>query len=221
MVKIVVDHRERNSGIIKELIKEKFDVDIKQLAVADFILQSKNNKGKVLNVGIEKKTQNDFLNSIIDKRIITQLIALKKNFDIPILVIEGSENIYELRNFHPNAIRGMLASIAIDYQIPILHTKNYRDTASLLAVIARRLEKTRKPLSIANKRKALTLKQQQEIIIEMLPGIGPKLAKSLLKKFKTIKKITNTTEKQLQKIDKMGPKKARQIKNILEKRYVT
>src|SRR3989344_2924379 len=133
MAQIIVDHRERSSGIIKELIKKGIDPEIKQLISADFIIPTKDRSGNIHNVGVEKKTMNDFLNSIIDKRIIQQLIALKENFSIPLLIIEGEENIYKIRNFHPNAIRGMLASIAIDMQIPILYTRNYRDTASLLA----------------------------------------------------------------------------------------
>ena len=164
-------------------------------------------------------TTNDFLNSIIDKRLITQLIDLKKHFDLTLLIIEGTENIYEIRNFHPNSIRGMLASIAIDFQVPILYTRNYRDTANLLAIIAKRLEKPRSLPSLLKKRKPLTLKQQQEFIIESLPGIGPILSKSLLKKFKTIKNIINAEEKNLQKVKKLGPKKINNIKKVLEGSY--
>jgi len=219
MVKVIIDYRERNSGIIEELIKKKIDVEEKHLVSADFMVWGKNSEGKEIKIGIEKKTQNDFLNSIIDKRMINQLINLKKNFDIPLLMIEGSENLYEIRNFHPNSIRGMLASITIDYHIPIIYTKNYRDTASFLETIVKRLEKTRKPLSLLKKRKPLSLKQQQELIIETLPGIGPKIAKSLLNKFKTIKKIINASEEQLKKVKKIGTKKAREIKKLIETIY--
>src|SRR3989344_5622509 len=135
----------------KELNKKGIDPEIKQLISADFIIPTKDINGNIHNVGIERKTTNDFLNSIIDKRIIQQLIALKENFTIPLLIIEGSKNIYEIRNFHPNAIRGMLASIALDYQIPIIYTKNFRDTASLLTVIAKRLEKPIRQISLLKK----------------------------------------------------------------------
>src|SRR3989344_4277034 len=102
---MIIDHRERE--LVKELARRKLKYDIKQLLTADIIIK---------NIGIERKTQQDFINSIIDKRLIDKLIVLKDNFDIPLLIIEGEENIYELRDMHPNAIRGMLASIAIDYQ---------------------------------------------------------------------------------------------------------
>ncbi|MEW6063342.1 MAG: ERCC4 domain-containing protein [Nanoarchaeota archaeon] len=121
MSKIIVDYRERNSGVIEELNKKGINTEERHLVSADFIIQGKNLEGKDIGIGIEKKTQHDFLNSIIDKRILNQLALLKENFEIPLLVIEGATNIYEIRNFHPNSIRGMIASIIIDYQIPIYH----------------------------------------------------------------------------------------------------
>lgn len=217
MSKIIADHRE-DKGIIRELSKNN-NIKLKQLISADYVIQSKDKDGNEQTVGIERKTMNDFLNSIIDKRLLTQLILLKENFNVPLLIIEGNENIYALRNFHPNAIRGMLASIAVDYQIPILQTKNYRDTANLIKIIAQRLEKPKKLLSLLKKKKPLTLKEQQEYIIESLPKIGPITAKSLLNTFKSVKAIFNASEKDLQNIEKIGPKKAEEIKKVIENLY--
>ena len=217
---IIVDQRERSSGIVKELIKKDIKIEIRQLVIADFVIQTKDSESKIIDVGIERKTTNDFLNSIIDKRLITQLIALKENFQLPLLIIEGSENIYSLRNFHPNSIRGMLASIAIDFQIPILFTRNIKDTAALLAIIVQRLEKPIKNISLLKKRKPLTLKERQEYLIESLPGIGPTLSKSLLKRFKTVKRVINAKENRLIKTKKLGPKKIEEIKKVVESEYI-
>ncbi len=190
------------------------------MPIADYIITGDNQEGKFQEIGIERKTQSDFINSIIDKRIINQLIVLKENFEFPLLIIEGSENLYELRDFHPNAIRGMLTSIALDYQVPIIHTKNHRDTAAHIAVIVKRLEKSKRVLSLLTKRKPLTLKEQQEYIIESLPGIGPTIAKSLLARFGNVKNIINASEKDLQEVDKIGKKKSAEIKKVLEEIYI-
>lgn len=219
MAKVIVDHRERASGIIAELGKRDLDVEVRSLVTADFIIETKDKNGIIHNVGIEKKTQIDFLNSIIDKRLLSQLVILKENFSLPLLIVEGEENIYRLRNFHPNAIRGMLAAIAIDFQIPILYTKNYRDTASLLEIISRRLEAPKNTFSLLKKRKPATIREQQELIVETLPGIGPTIAKALLEKFKSIKKIANADEKELEEVDKIGKKKAKEIKKVIEEEY--
>jgi ERCC4-type nuclease len=161
-MKITVDYREQRSGIIIDLGKKGFDVEKKSLEVADFILETKDMQGNVYALGIERKTQEDFLNSIMNKRILRQLVELKRNFSKQLLIIEGDQNIYTLRNFHPNSIRGMLSSIAIDFQIPVIYTKTTKDTASLLAVMAKRMEKPSRHYSLIPKRKAPTIKEQQE-----------------------------------------------------------
>ena len=218
MPKIIVDYRE-DKNIVKELYKDKIDVEIKSLISADFVMQVKDVNNNVKDLGIERKTLRDFLNSIIDKRILTQLISLKENFPLQLLIIEGEENIYQIRDFHPNSIRGMLSSIAIDYQIPILYTKNYRDTAAYLALIAKRLEKPKRHISLLTKRKPLTLKEQQEYIIESLPGVGPSLSKALLSKFKSVKNVINAKEKRLKKVDKIGEKKSKVLREVLDREY--
>ena len=75
MTKLIIDYREPKS-LIRELAK-KHEVEIKQLITADYIIQGIDPEGNTLSIGIERKTNNDFLNSIIDKRIIQQLIYLK------------------------------------------------------------------------------------------------------------------------------------------------
>ena len=218
MAKIIVDYRE-DKNIVKEFYKDNIDVEIKSLITADFVMQVKDINNNVKDLGIERKTLNDFLNSIIDKRILRQLISLKENFPLQLLIIEGEENIYQMRDFHPNSIRGMLSSIAVDYQIPVIFTKSVRDTAAYLSLIAKRLEKPKRHISLLTKRKPLTLKEQQEYIIESLPGVGPTLSKSLLKRFKTVKNIVNAKEEKLKKVEKIGDKKSKIIREVLEGEY--
>ncbi len=217
MTNILIDHREPKV-LIRELAKHN-NVQIKQLIAADIIIEGKDPEGVDVQIAIERKTKNDFLNSIIDKRIIQQLMQLKESFTTTLLIIEGTENMYAIRNFHPNAIRGMLSSIAVDYQIPTIYTRNIRDTVAFITTIATRLEKSKKLFPLLKKRKPLMLKEQQELIIESLPGIGPTLAKSLLAKFGSIKKIINASEEKLQKVEKIGKKKSEEIKKVTNSKY--
>ena len=73
---------------------------------------------------------------------------------------------------------------------------------------------------MVKKRKPLTLKEQQEFLIESLPGIGPSLSKELLKKFGSVKKIINASEEKLIKVPKIGKKKAEAIKKVLDENYI-
>jgi len=121
---------------------------------------------------------------------------------------------------HQISILGMMATIAVSYGIPIVQTRNFKETAALLQIIAKReQEETGKDFSLHADRKPVTLKEQQEYVVSSLPGMGLALAKPLLKRFKTIKNIVNATEKELQEVEKIGPQKAKQIKNVVEGEY--
>jgi len=211
-VKIFADHREKGSGVIKGLLDLDVDLKLEQLGNADYVLSSR--------CGVEFKTVSDFVESIIDGRLLEQIKYLKKDFEKPLIIIEGAEDIYSIRKVHKNAIQGMLATIAISYGIPIIQTKTQSETASLLFNIARReQDKITKEFDPHSERKPLTLKEQQEYIVSSFPGIGPTLSKPLLKKFKTIKKIVNAKKEQLEKVEKIGSKKAEDIRKVLDGEY--
>ena len=90
----------------------------------------------------------------------------------------------------------------------------------MLQIIAKReQEETSKDFTPHAEKRAMTLKEWQEYIVAALPGIGVTLAKPLLKKFKTIKKIVNAKQEQLEKVEKIGPKKAENIRKVLDGEY--
>ena len=213
-IKIFVDYREKGSGTIKELIDMEVDLKLDSLPTADYILSSR--------VGVELKTVEDFIDSIIDGRLLQQIKSLKNNFERPLLVIEGLEDIYSVRNVHANAIRGMLAAITVSYGVPILYTKNFKDTASILNIIAKReQEDAGKDFSLHPQKRILSIKEQQEYIISSLPGVGSALARPLLKYFKSVKNVMNAEQKELENVGKIGKKKAERIKDIVDRDYQT
>ncbi len=209
-IKIYADYREKGSGVIKELIDLGIKINLEKIEIGDYILSS--------DVAVEYKTMKDFVDSLIDGRLLSQVRELKK-YDKPLVIVEGDEDIYSQRKVHPNAIRGMISSIILDFGIPVLYTKNFKDTAALLAVIAKREQiKNIKEVSL-HTQKPMTLKEHQEYIVSSLPGIGPNLAKPLLKKFRTVKRVINASEDKLKKIGLIGEKKAKRIKEVLENNY--
>jgi len=211
-IKIFADYREKGSGIIKELADSEIDLKLESLN-ADYLLSSR--------VGVEFKTVQDFVDSLIDGRLLEQVKNLKNNFERPLVIVEGTEDIYSVRNVHPNAIRGMLATIAVSYGIPVLFTKNSKDTAALLQLIAKREQEETGSFSVHGSSKPMSIKELQEYIVSALPGVGVALARPLLKEFKTIKNLVNADAKELEKVEKIGPKKSKQINDIVNKEYQT
>ena len=211
-VKIFADYREKGSGVIKDMAEDNVIVNLERLEYADYVVSSR--------CGIEVKSVEDFVDSIVDGRLLQQIKNLKNNFERPIVVIEGEQNIYAVRNVHQNSILGMLATIAVSYGIPIIQTRNFKETSALLQIIAKReQDETGKDFSLHADRKPATLKEQQEYAVSSLPGINLALAKPLLRHFKTVKNLVNASEKELQEVEKIGPVKAKQIKDVVEGEY--
>jgi len=208
IVEIIVDHRERASGVVEELSKyPDVQILVKELPVADYILSDR--------VAVERKSVQDFVNSIIDGRLFEQAAALAQAFSRPIIVVEGKD-IYTARRVHPNAIRGAMATLAVDYGIPIVFTKDAADTAAFLRVIARReqLKESRAPRIRGDKR-ILSLPEMQLFIVESLPYVGPKLARQLLKHFETVERVFTASERELSLVEGIGPKRAKEIRRVL------
>jgi Fanconi anemia group M protein len=88
-------------------------------------------------------------------------------------------------------------SILLNYNIPVIFTQDAKDTADYLYLLAKKQERGCESLRL--KRKAMSKKSQAEYILEGFPGIGPKTAKKLLKKFGSIKNVINSPEEELKK----------------------
>jgi len=209
-VLIFVDSREIQNGIVEYFGQYDCEVQQKNLLYGDFIISDR--------VCIERKTVNDFINSITDKRLFQQLQNMKENFEKPILLIEGQESLYGI--LQPNIIRGVLSSISIDMGIPIVWTRDVADTAGLVYWMAKReqiLEK--RDVVFRNKKVPKKHSEKQEYFISSLPDVSVIRAKALLKHFKSPQNIFNAEEKELQKVRGVGKKIAKNIKEVLDKNY--
>tara|TARA_Y100000310_G_C20687609_1_gene820102 strand:- start:808 stop:1509 length:702 start_codon:yes stop_codon:yes gene_type:complete len=205
---IIIDTREKQSLVVANLIEKNANTKFEKLEIADYLIN---------NIGIERKTFSDFISSMLNKRLLSQLQELKK-YPKHFLIIEGFDYNYspEQFNIHENAIKGMMLSVAVDFQIPIIFTENKEDTADFLILLAKKFEKAKTPLSLRPSKTHQTLKQQKQFILEGFPGIGPTISKELLKNFKSLEKIFTASREQLKTITKLTEDKIEKLKNLLE-----
>jgi ERCC4-related helicase len=209
---IYADSREGSSRVLRELERLNVDIKVKSLAVADYQVSD--------DVAIERKTNNDFISSIMDKRLHKQAKELVDNFKKPLMIIEGAE-LYS-GFIHPNAVRGAMASIAIDFRISIIPTRSPEDTAAMIYRIAVREQTHEKSdIQIRTEKKPLTTWEQQLFIIESLPNIGPVTAKKLLEEFKSVKNVINASEDELKKVEGIGDKIAKRILRVVDSGFKT
>jgi Fanconi anemia group M protein len=208
-IKIIADYREKNSMVCPELVSMGFEIEFRNLPIADFLVK---------DVAIERKTISDFISSMINKRLIRQLEELQQ-YPKKLLIIEGIEEqeLYsDLRTdgINSNAIRGFLLSILLEFNVPIIFTKDSQDTAKFISVLAKKQDKEHVSLRVI--KHSFNKKEQMQFILEGFPGIGPATAKKLLKKFKTIKTIANAS---LEELKEAIGKKAEILKKLFEEEY--
>lgn len=208
---VFADTREGNSKVIRHLSEMEIDVKVQAMAVGDYQVSDE--------VVIERKTANDFVDSIVDKRLFKQARSLMEEFKRPLIILEGDDLYNGMIN--PNAIRGSIASIALDFGISIIPTRNAQDTAAMIKRIAIREQSGEKtPIQIRTDKKPVNLWEQQLFIIESLPNIGPVNAKNLLEHFGTVANIINASESQLQEVEGIGKKTAANIRKVVDSKYL-
>lgn len=212
-IQIYVDRREIRSGVAQALEAAGDKVIYSTLNVGDYIVSDK--------VAIERKTDIDLLDSIIDKNrnLFRQLSDLAKAYDRPVLIIEG-DNLYTGRQIHPNAIRGVLSSIATDFGIPIINSKDEVDTAAFIHIMAKREQEDKKrSISLHGSKTSMTLKEQQEYIVSAISNIGPTTAIKLLRHFGSVEHIISADIENLLEVDSVGPKTAQYIIDVVKTEY--
>ncbi len=210
-LKIYVDYREKGSKVLKELSNKGVLINLDTLNVGDFLLSDRT--------VVEFKLVEDFVSSIIDKRLFEQATKLKRLYENKIIIIQGDKDLYAVRRIHPNAIRGALASLLLNFGISVIYSKDAEETAELLIALAKREQNDNSRKFIMHSSKPLTIKQQQEFVVSSFPGIGSTLNLPLLKYFNSLKEIVNADEKELMKIDLVGKIKAKRLFELFNTKY--
>ncbi|WP_115864801.1 DEAD/DEAH box helicase [Halorussus litoreus] len=213
-VEIVADQRELDSSIARDLsTREGIETRLETLSVGDYVLSDR--------VVVERKSVTDFLDTLTggDRSMFEQLGDASRHYSRPVLILEG-EGLYEERNVHPNAVRGALASLAVDFGASVLRTDGEDDTADLLEVVAtREQDKDDRELSVHGEKSSKTLTEQQEYVVSSIADIGPVTARALLAEFKTVEAVMTAREDDLLEVDGVGQVTADRIREVVGSEY--
>lgn len=206
-VKIFADSRE--NGVVISELERLCNVEKKNLPVGDYVCSDR--------VVVERKSESDFASSIMDGRLFSQIKQLCA-YEKPVLLIE--KNGQTLSRIHPNAIRGALASLALDFNVPILFSRSFIDTAGIIFQMAKREQiEDKKIPSIRPKAGIISVERHQEFLVAGLPNVGTVLAKRMLARFRTPQKIFSASQEELQEIEGIGGEKARKVFEMLNSEY--
>jgi len=206
-LRIVVDERERKSGIPDLLRAVGINIEMKTLPVGDYIVAPET--------VVERKSIKDLISSVFDGRLFDQCNRLKENFQFPIILMEGNmDEINEITE-NPLIFYGAVSSIALDFKIPVIATPSADHTAKLLVSMCSRKELPKGPF-LKKIKKSNDIQKQQLVALSSLPGVGEKLAIRMLEKFGSPLKVFNASSTELAKVQGLGNARAKKIKKMLE-----
>ena len=206
-MKVTADYRERPSGIIDLMIQAGIDVTIDKMTYGDYIVNDR--------VTIERKTATDFLLSLIDGRLFKQVGRLRNNTSRPLLLIEGNPFRTGL-NVSRSAIQGALLNIQTIFYVPIVYARSGGKSVEMMQHMARQIEKNTDVMPLRSGYRPRKLASRQLYILQGLPGIGPLIAKRLLKRFGSVSKALMAPVERLNRVDGIGPVTAKKIREVLD-----
>lgn len=214
---------------MKELLEDVCEeIAFVQLPIGDYLLVSDSTA-----VIIERKTVKDFLSSVRSNRLWDQLLRMMKTekllgYEIKrrILLIHGNfEDYLKVVDYgyqgdllkHWSQLMGAYLEIVYVYNTPIIHAESDTAFKAFMRILVKRESAGkndkfpdarwyRKPAK-AN----LPVKDRKKYILSAIPYVGDRLAENLLLHFKTISEVACASVKELQRVPKIGKKKAELI----------
>jgi len=169
-------------------------------------------------VAVERRTGNTFLRGIIDKSLFTSAIYLREHFESAALIVEGEVD-YTHSHFDPQAVRGALSAMLLEYGTSVISTTDAEETTHLIAMMARHAQLGVPDISLVPKRKAAELADLQRRVVEMLPGCGMVLARDLLQHFGSIERIVAASREEFEGVPGVGKQKTDAIYRVLHAQY--
>ena len=172
-------------------------------------------------IGIERKSEKDFLPSIYDKQIEKQLKELRDNFTYPFLFIEY-EGIMDVISKHPNVnpemIIGEISSIMARQKVTVCFVSDF-----YVPIVCKTIEKfydgktITKEMEYTPIRRGFTIKELKLDLVSRIPRIKAKKGLKLLEHFNySISEIASAETEELMEVAGIGKKLSQDIKEILK-----
>ncbi|MBD3203796.1 hypothetical protein GF327_05850 [Candidatus Woesearchaeota archaeon] len=192
---------------IVDNIRNEVQVKTKNFSPGDYLIG---------NIGIERKTMNDFFCSLVNTRLFSQLQSLKNYYATSLLIIET----YDPGFFkNSNVIYGAILRIILDMHIKVIFCQTKKQTSEVLVLIHNR-EKNKKinPRVLKHRLKYRikknSVKKNKKHLLKSIPDIGDKKSEQLLRRFRTVKDVLKADEKSLMEVPGIGKKTIENIKRI-------
>jgi ERCC4-type nuclease len=224
-MELIIDSREK-SDFSSEVIRKANRINILNkkefLEVGDYVI------GEAC---FEAKSAQDFLQSIMNRRIWTQVDNMDKNFNNNFVVIYGNideattkvikyiktdsnTSRIQLKNKLALQFKGAIGRLRLDYGINVIWRDTIEDAAEELITLAKMIPVQRKIIAPTSLKRVST----GDVRVDMLTsikGVSQNKAKELLNKYGCIMEIGDCKASELTIIKGIGDTVANRIINIL------
>tara|TARA_R110000824_G_scaffold64747_2_gene169083 strand:+ start:56 stop:754 length:699 start_codon:yes stop_codon:yes gene_type:complete len=223
---LLIDSRENST--LSKLIEQKanrMNIQNKKqwLEVGDYIIG---------DVCFEAKSAVDFMQSILNKRIWTQVDNMDRNYNKNFVVIYGSvedalsnmkyvttfgnnkPDPKQLRNVYQMKFKGAIGRLRLDYDIGVIWRDNVEDIADEIITLTKMAPVDRKVIMPSIPRRIAT----NDVRVDMLTiikGVSETKAKALLKEQGCIMEIGDSNLDELTIVKGIGSTVANRINNVL------
>lgn len=207
MTQIIVDSRELRSEVYSALREQEgLELSVRELSSGDYLLRA--------DFAVERKASIDFIASILDRRLFSQVARLKGEYERVLFVIEG--NPYQERSgIAAQSIRGALSYLITVEGVSVISVENAHESAKLMATMARHLQEGLGYEVPLRGGKPKRLGPVSQFLVEGLPGIGPSGAKALLSHFGSAEAVFTASVEELGRVRGLGQKTAERIREAL------
>lgn len=210
--RVIVDERERRSGVPDVLKNLGARVEFRLLDIGDYV---------VGEVAIERKAVDDYISSLFSGRLFEQARRLSESYVNPFFVVEGDLQAFLKKLSRPRVFWGSMMALVLQYDIFPFFTLDAEQTAVLIFTCALHVSSRRgsAPPVIVKKPRISNEAQMQLLIVESLPMVGPKLARRLLERFGTVRRVFGASLTELAMRGGIGRARAQKVASVLDLTY--
>lgn len=220
MVVVLVDNREKNSLVPKQLEKLGVPIEYINLDVGDYLIG---------DFCIERKDVGDYIGSLVSGHLNDQLYAMSYNYPVSILIVEGFvDEVLMFRKLkrqqYISSLAGSILKRAPDGASGIINlvvVSTPFDTALFIYYLHKKISEGdvyRLPKIV--KKPNVPLSNRILSLIANIPGVGEGRAKALLSRFNSIEKIVLASKNELMTVKNIGPKIAEEIYRVLHSKWI-
>ena len=204
MPEILIDTRE--SDETKDVLKIFLNCKEKMLKVGDIVVDD--------TVCFEHKTPQDFISSVFDGRLFTQIKAMRHNYPHSYVIVSGTMTELLETAEMINRYNSIMAAMCSCFRrgCPVIFCDTLVNLADVVKVLSEKLtdnkERSRPIVKITMEDKRLQL-------ICSFSGVSENRGKALLNHFGTVKKVLSADADELQKVQDIGKVTAEGMREVL------